>query len=172
MKKTTLVSLLHKAKNTVVYFGPQGFLIAATVDELDAYQQGFSVNPDGSELSASEKAGWKESWVVVARDTELGDPYFVDTSESALPVYTAMRGETEWMSELVASSLDGFLACLALLGEKNHQTSAQFVPDGTTLVDSELLAKMERELVAASACDKFWAEFFECYIDWLDDDEF
>lgn len=171
MNKLKLLSILSELEKKETYFGPQGFVIVTTESELETAQHGFGVHPDGTDLSGFDVGDWKSSWVVIARDTELGDPYFVDISDDNFPVYTAVHVEGLWQPELVASSLDGFLECLTLLSENGNQECAQFVPDETTIEDRDRLAQLSNDLVTASGCENFWAMFFECYIDWLEDDD-
>ncbi len=60
---------------------------------------------------------WKQSWVVVAESSLLGDPYFLDVSkpdpEGDCPVYTAMSGQERWIPTLAASSFAQFLRILS-----------------------------------------------------------
>lgn len=171
MTPSQLFALLSQTKKKVVYFGPQGFVLASSENELTTYQQGFSVLPDGTKLSGNNAGDWQDSWLVIAIDTELGDPYFVDTSDGKLPVYTALQVDGLWQPEPVASSLKGFLECLALLSTYGHQDSALFVPDKTTIIDKVVLAQLSDKLFKASGCVGFWTLFFECYFDWLEDDD-
>lgn len=171
MNKNRLLSLLSKGANKKVYFGPQGFIVAANEQDFDSFQQGFGVHSDGSDLCGLKAGDWQRSWLVIAIDTELGDPYFVDCSDKNLPVYTALCCEGLWQKELVATSLHGFLQCLELLFEQGQQKNAQFVPDETTLTDIILLAQLKDNLVKSSQSESFWALFFECYFDWLNDDD-
>ena len=81
-----------KSKNfKEVFFGSNGFSI---VDEasINNLQLGYSVHPDGSDLSGSNEGDWQKSWIVIGTDTEVGDPFFVDINDPLLPVYTAMHG--------------------------------------------------------------------------------
>lgn len=176
MSTSKLFSILSQVKKKETYFGPQGFVIATTESELETAQNGYAVHPKGSDLTGSDLTGsnagdWKSSWLVFARDTELGDPYFVDTNDEQLPVYTAVQIEGLWQPEGVASSLAGFLECLTLLSKYGNQEIAQFVPDETTIVDKIVLEQLNANLVKASGCENFWGLFFECYFDWLQDDE-
>ena len=171
MSTPKLFSILSQVKNKETYFGPQGFVIATTESGLETAQHGYGVHPNGSNLTGSNAGDWKNSWIVFARDTELGDPYFVDTNDEQLPVYTAIQVEGLWQAEPVASSLDGFLVCLTLLSKHGEQEIAQFVPDETTIVDKIALEQLNARLAKASGCPDFWALFFECYFDWLEDDD-
>jgi len=163
MNNPTLTSILSKAENKETYFGPQGFIIFTTESELETAQHGYGAHPGTDD--------WKKSWLVIARDTELGDPYFVDISDEELPVYTASHCEGSWQSELVATSLERFLQCLTLLLENGHQKNTQLVPDEATIEDKDTLTQLKNSLVNTSGCENFWLLFFECYLDWLEDDD-
>lgn len=171
MKTSKLFDILSRVKNKEAFFGPQGFVIVTTESEIKTAQHGFGAHPDGSDLTGSNAGDWKSSWIVFARDTELGDPYFVDTNDEQLPIYTAIQVEGLWQTEPVASSLNGFLECLTLLSKYGNQEIARFVPDETTIVDKIVLEQLNISLVKASGCADFWALFFECYFDWLEDDD-
>ncbi len=62
-------------------------------------------------------AGWRKSWVVIARSALLGDPYFIDTlkldAEGDCPVFSAPTGTGMLKPELCASSVQQFLRILA-----------------------------------------------------------
>lgn len=171
MKKLKLIDVLSQVENNEIYFGPQGFLIATTASEVEDAQVGFAVDADGAALSGEGLAGWQSSWVVIAQDTELGDPYFVDINNDKMAVYTAIYGEAGWETELVASSLTNFLLCLALLVENSSQQGPQFVPDETSFTDLSQLALLQQRLIETSASETFWKMFFECYLDWLKDED-
>ena len=171
MNKLTLVNQLTQIQQNEVYFGPQGFVIATNENELENAQQGYSVDDEGLVLSAEELGGWENHWLVIAQDTELGDPYFVDISASELPVYTAIYGEGIWESSPVASSLAAFLQCLSLLADMAEQQGPQFVPDESSITDSSQLAGLQQRIIAISGCETFWNMFFDCYLDWLSDED-
>jgi len=82
--------------------------------DLVREQVGFALDDDLHPLSGGS---WRKSWVVIARSSLLGDPYFLDTAkldaEGDCPVYTAMSGTDRWDPNLAASSLAQFLQILA-----------------------------------------------------------
>ncbi|WP_281557432.1 SMI1/KNR4 family protein [Thalassomonas sp. RHCl1] len=174
MNKSTLAKQLSQVQENEVYFGPQGFVIASSESELENAQQGYSVDDEGLALSVEELGGWEPHWLVIAQDTELGDPYFVDVNDPQFPVYTGVYGEGVWESTQVASSLAAFLQCLSLLSKSGNQQGPQFVPDENSLTDPGQLAQLQQDIVALCGCEGFWALFFDCYLDWLsdEDDEF
>lgn len=83
-------------------------------EDLVREQIGFSLDDD---LNPRKDDSWRKSWVVVARSSLLGDPYFLDTAkldaEGDCPVYTAMSGTDRWDPNLAASSFVQFLLILA-----------------------------------------------------------
>jgi hypothetical protein len=167
-----LVNTLNEVSKNEVYFGPQGFVVFSSENELKQGQVGFSIDEHDATLAGSSEGEWKIEWIVIASDTELGDPYFVDINDPSLAVYTAVQGESSWEIEKVAMSLDAFFQCLALLSDLSAQESPQFVPDHTSFTDSTQLQELKNQLIMISSCDEFWTMFMACYLDWLTEDEF
>lgn len=172
MTDKELISKLTTLTNHEVFFGPQGFNNVTTVDELNEAQLRFAVSELGQATTednlASEEAGcWQTAWQVIARDTELGDPYFVDTREDLLPVYTGFLAENGWEVEQVAKSLEAYVACIQLLFDHGQQTQAQFFPDDSTVTDEIILKQLKQQLIEVSGCQHFWQLFMQCYLDWL-----
>jgi len=169
----TTAELLRKLKTLgrkEVYFGPQGFLFTSNEEELEKAQVGFSIHPDGSNLIGRNQGEWQESWQVIALDTELGDPYFIDLNNENSPVYTAIQIDGFWETNTVANSLENFINCLALFIKANNQSNPIFVPDENTIIDKIFLSQLENQLVGTSNCKDFWEQFFECYFDWLNEE--
>lgn len=83
-------------------------------EEIVREQIGFSLDDN---LAPRADNSWRKSWVVIARSSLLGDPYFLDTAkldaEGDCPVYTAMSGTDRWDPNLAASSFAQFLLILA-----------------------------------------------------------
>jgi hypothetical protein len=169
MEKHQLLKTINKLNKQTIYFGPQGFALATTENELKKAQQGFSTYPDGSNLPSSEAGNWQSTWLVIATDTELGDPYFVDINNEKLPVYTAMLTNNVWQAEPVATSLNKFINCLKLLANNGQQSEPQFIPDENTITAQKKLTTLKEQLIKYSDCENFWLLFFECYLDWLTD---
>lgn len=96
-----------------VQFIPAGELIAEQADHC--------LGPDGQLITKPTRSGWRPSWVVIARSGLLGDPYFLDTSqtdaEGDCPVYTAMSGTEVWQPKLCGSSFATFVRVLAVTME-------------------------------------------------------
>jgi hypothetical protein len=82
----------------------------ASPDELGELQVGYGVGPDGDDLGGNDPGDWRASWLVVGRDEDLGDPFFVDLADPSLPVFTAMHGAGTWDPRPVAPSWQHFLA--------------------------------------------------------------
>ena len=80
--------------------------------ELMQEQVGYSM----ADSETPAQNGWRNSWVVIAHSTLLGDPYFLDTSrpdvEGDCPVMTAMSGTDQLKPVLCASSFACFLRIL------------------------------------------------------------
>lgn len=97
-------------------------------EELAKTQEAIRAPREGSALE------WKNSWVVVAESSLLGDPYFLDLSkvdaEGDCPVYTAMSGQDRWNPTLAASTFAQFLRILTTAME----TAAGF---GDAIMDDE-----------------------------------
>jgi hypothetical protein len=158
-----------KSKNLKeVFFGSNGFRIAdeASINDL---QLGYSVHPDRSDLRGSNEGDWQKSWVVIGTDTNVGDPYFVDTSDASLPVYTAMHGMGEWDAELVSTSLTSFLEVLAYLDSVSKQDFARIDPDESTITDPEELAAIEKKLQEISGEKYYWQNFIEQHQEWVEE---
>ena len=175
MTDNKLINILNTLDNHEVFFGPQGFKNVASVAELNKAQLGFGVSELGQvstneDSATAEQGSWQASWQVFARDTELGDPYFVDTNQLSLPVYTGFLGDRGWEVEQVALSLAGYVACINLLFSHGQQTQAQFFPDESTVTDESILKILEQQLFEASSCQHFWQLFMQCYRDWLTED--
>lgn len=117
------------------------------------------MHPDGGELSGPNEGDWQESWVVIGADTEVGDPFFVDTNDPSFPVYTAMHGMGEWSTELVSTSLSSFLESLAYLNSVGKQEHAQIDPDENTVTDPVKSTAIEKRLLEISGEKYYWQNF-------------
>lgn len=158
-----------KSKNLKeAFFGSNGFNIAdeASINDL---QIGYSVHPNGSDLSGPNEGDWQKSWVVIGTDTEVGDPFFVDTSEPSLPVYTAMHGMGEWSAELVSTSLYSFLEVLCYLNDISRQDFARIDPDENTITDPKELAAIKIKLQDISGEKYYWQNFIEQHQEWVEE---
>ncbi len=169
MTPTQLLNSLNTLGKSKIFFGPQGFEIALTEAALMNAQHGFSMKPDNTPLPSEEAANWQSNWIVIATDTELGDPYFIDVLQEKSPIYTAMITDNGWQAEVVAASLMQFIQCLQLLDTTSQQQQAQFIPENSTITDKRQLAQLKNKLIKLAENEKFWTLFFDCYLDWLED---
>jgi hypothetical protein len=171
MNQTELLTKLKAFEHKEVFFGPQGFKVMAKTAELNKAQVGFSVDEKGKSLVDNTECSWQNSWLVIAQDTELGDPYFVDLNDDNLAVYTALaEEENQWQATLVASSLSGFAQCLSLIHQRSKQSSALYVPDASCIFDLEVLETFGKAVVEIAQTNDFWQHFFVGYVDWLRDE--
>jgi len=172
MTNSAILTILNNINSKEVYFGPQGFKIMTEQDELNLSQLGFSRDDDGSDLTGTDQGKWHSNWLVIAMDLEMGDPYFIDTSKSDYPVYTAIQGESFWHVEEVTPSLKGFITSLNYLQQTSCQTESLFVADETTITNTTQLTALQQKLIELSAAEVFWSVFFSNYLDWLEEDDY
>lgn len=174
MSDKKLLSVLNALAHQSVFFGPQGFNNVTSQAQLHKAQLGFGISELGQETAQQgttiEAGQWQASWQVVGRDTELGDPYFVDTQHGDLPVYTGFLADKGWEVEQVATTLPSYVRCMQLLLTHGGQTQAHFFPDHSSITDEATLAQLEQELIELSGCQHFWQLFMQCYRDWLVED--
>lgn len=170
MEKAALIELLTQIPSNKVFFGPQGFDVFSNLAQFDKGQIGFGVDELGKSLSGENVGQWRATWCVIAIDTELGDPYFIDLSDQKLPVYTGFYGESGWQIDSVSSSLEGFLQCLITLYSQGQQSAAVFVAEQDTVTESTILMELQAKLTQFSEREQFWLSFFACYQDWLSED--
>ena len=171
MNQAELLSKLKAFEHKEAFFGPQGFHVVVKTAELNKAQIGYSVDKNGVSLVNSEIGNWQSSWVVIAKDTELGDPYFIDMNDDQLAVYTALaETENHWELTLVSSSLEGFSKCLTAIHQLCQQKSAMYLPDENCIFDLQVLENFGKQLVELAQTNDFWQNFFVGYVDWLRDE--
>ncbi|QYK11774.1 hypothetical protein K0I63_13475 [Shewanella rhizosphaerae] len=163
-----IIEAIKSKKLREVFFGSNGFNIADE-ENINDFQLGYSVDSDGGDISGSHEGDWQKNWIVIGTDTEVGDPFFVDTSEASLPVYTAMHGMGEWSAELVSNSLVSFLDALSYLNDISKQDFARIDPDENTVTDPKELAAIERKLQDISGEKYYWQNFIEQHQEWVDE---
>lgn len=151
-----------------VYFGANGFSIA-NESSINDLQLGYSIHSDGTDLAGSNEGDWQKGWIVIGTDTEVGDPFFVDTNEPSLPVYTAMHGMGEWSVELVSTSLPSFLESLYYLSGLSKQEFALIDPDENTITDTKELSAIEKKLHEISGEKNYWQNFIEQHKEWVEE---
>ncbi|MCO4800074.1 MAG: hypothetical protein KC484_12705 [Colwelliaceae bacterium] len=171
MNRTEIFSLILKTQHEA-YLGPQGFQTPRNMKEFEQYQVGFSVDKNGANLTGNAKGMWQKSWCVVAKDTELGDPYYIDLVDNELAVFTAVFNEitVQWESFIVASSLKGFLECIELLFHFTEQKEPQYTPSSMSIFDLEKLESFGMKLADICENTEFWKHVFIGYVEWLQDE--
>ena len=170
MNQEELLALLNQVDQKSIFFGPQGFEIFTTKSEIGKAQVGYGLDKHGQDLSGENEGDWHFSWLVIGRDTELGDVYFIDLNNNDCPVFTAFKGESAWEVDPVATSLVGFIACLRVLFKHGKQQGAVFVAEPNSIVDPILLKSLQSELIALSNNESFWTLFFNGYSGWLSEE--
>lgn len=155
--------IINEQQQSEYYFGPQGFMILTSDAAIAQAKDNLGLLHDGDLPTHTQ------SWEVVAQDTELGDPYFIDKSDFTGAVYTTTPGC--WTKTLVATSVNKFIECLELLQDASPQQQALFVPDSTVLDTPMVLAELELLLGKLSGAVNFWGDFFAGYQSWLNDDD-
>jgi hypothetical protein len=99
--------------NSEISFGCGG-LHLYDMSEIEDAQVGYSIARDGTSLCGAEDGAWRPNWIVIGYETACGDPLFLETSNPALPVFTAVHGERAWAPVAVSISLEAFRASLKL----------------------------------------------------------
>ncbi len=84
-------------------------------NKLASGQLGYSVGPNGEDLTGDTDGDWRRAWVVIGYNEACGDPLFIDTTEENFPVYTAMIGQGRWDRKPVAVSLETFGRFLSII---------------------------------------------------------
>ena len=151
-----------------IFFGFDGFSIAQ-VSTLNELQLGYSIGPDGEDLTGENEGDWQSNWVVIGNSTDVGDPFFVDTRQIELPVYTSMHGMGEWIPESVATSLSSFLQALSYLNDISGQDMARIYPDNSTIVEPSELVVIKDTLSRLSGVEDYWECFIEQHREWVDE---
>jgi hypothetical protein len=85
------------------------------INEIEDRQVGYARSADGDSLCSGEPGAWLPEWIAIGIETLCGDPIFINSAITSLPVFTAAHGEGSWAPALVASSLEGFDAALRRL---------------------------------------------------------
>jgi len=105
-------------------------------------------------------AQWRKSWIVVARSSLLGDPYFLDISkldaEGDCPIFTAMTGTGTLKVALCASSLQQFLRILATAMEVASGFGEAVMDDDDERTFRETLAPRVKTIDSAALRAGHW----------------
>ncbi|MCZ4312211.1 hypothetical protein O4H66_02240 [Comamonadaceae bacterium G21597-S1] len=92
----------------------------ATLVELEAFQIGYSMSLDGTNLCSDAPGYWRSTWLAIGEETSGGDPLILDTSSKALAVLTARHGLGQWDPYPVATSLAALDAALNVLAQTSR----------------------------------------------------
>lgn len=105
-------------------------------------------------------AGWRKSWILIARSALLGDPYFLDISkldaEGDCPVFTCMTGTDSLKPELCASSFQQFLRILATSMEVACGFGESGLDDDDEAIFRETLAPRIKTIDSAALRAGHW----------------
>ena len=128
-------------------------------DDITLGQVGYSVTAVGKPLCGIDLGDWKSSWVVIAYETGLGDPLFLDTDDPALPVLTAMHGEGDWRPDTVATSIEAFFACFYEFTRIAQGRESPVALESHPIKDGERTAFLRRiaEINGIESASEFWA---------------
>jgi hypothetical protein len=125
-------------------------------DKLVAEQVGHAMGDETTPANAA----WRKSWVVIARSSLLGDPYFLDVAkldaEGDCPVFTAMTGTESFKPELCASSLQQFLRILAMAMEVATGFGGAILDDDDEATFREMLAPKIKTIDSAALRAGHW----------------
>src|SRR5215471_7296415 len=105
--------------------------------EMDEGQVGYSRAQDDRSFCDEAEGSWKPEWIVIGRDTLLGDPLILDTSHPDLQVTTAMHGEGSWEPQLLAKSLKALAVTLRVMAEISVGREYPVALEANPLSDSE-----------------------------------
>lgn len=132
--------------------------------ETEQGQVGYSVAPDGNSLCSHDPGTWRPNWTVIGYETACGDPLFIDTDDSALPVLTAIHGEGSWEPQPVATSFDAFVRSLEEFARISEGRSNPVERDNNPLSPAERDSFLRRvaELDGSQFEPDFWAVLLEC----------
>lgn len=129
------------------------------VADLEDWQVGYSIHPDGHSLVTGNSGDWKAQWLVIASD-DLGDPIFLDLSLPLYPVFTAMHGTGSWVPYIIADSLVGFEHILSTLSQIAIDRSSPAELENNPIdrsLKEKILKDIDRQNPTAGA--GFWEVF-------------
>lgn len=145
-----------------VSFGSGGIKLFSA-SEFEGGQVGYSVAPDGKPLCGDETGAWQSNWIVVGYETGCGDPLFIDTGASELPVFTAMHGEGAWVPVEVAISVKAFAKCVEEFSRISVGRSNPAEHEANPVGDEERVAFLHSIAQANQTNDapEFWEVLLE-----------
>jgi len=128
--------------------------------EIAQEQVGFSVAEDGTPRAMAKDGEWRKTWILVARSSLLGDPYFLDVSkldaEGDCSVYTAMNGAGKWEPRLCGSTFAQFLRILAVSMEVAQGYGEAIMDDDDEAAFRETLGHKIKTIDAAALRAGHW----------------
>src|SRR5262249_47354625 len=98
------------------------------------------------------------NWVVIGYETSLGEPLFLDTNSTSLPVFTAMQGEGVWNPVQVATSVEAFGMCFEEFARISERRRNPVDCEANPISDGERAVYLRRiaELNQSSSAPEFW----------------
>jgi len=123
-------------------FGYSGIRVFP-LSEVDEGQVGYSRAEDGRSFCDGAEGSWKPEWIVIGRDTLLGDPIMLDTSHPDLQVMTAMHGEGSWEPQPIAKSLQTLAIALRAIKDISVGREHPVALEQNPLSDSERLQVLQ-----------------------------
>jgi hypothetical protein len=128
--------------------------------EIAQEQIGFSVADDGTPRTMTKDGEWRKTWILVARSSLLGDPYFLDVArldaEGDCEIYTAMTGAGRWERRLCGSTFAQFLRILAAGMEVAQGFGEAIMDDEDEAAFREALGHKIKTIDAAAARAGHW----------------
>jgi hypothetical protein len=154
--------LLNQAPVTLVALGSQG-IVLFNPEKLDEFQVGYSIHPNGTDLTGSDHGDWKKEWTVIGQDTLLHDPFFIETATPVYQVFTAMHGAGIWEPFPVSPSMEAFIHSLSELKD--------FVvtKDRSQLDQRIELSRKRLTEINGSSHMEFWDTLFESLIEEIEE---
>ena len=87
-------------------------------EQLDEFQDGYSIDTDGNSLITDEEDTWDANWIVIAYETMCGDPIIIDLSEEGYPIFSLMHGMDSWSGgDFLADSMESFINFMKDIGD-------------------------------------------------------
>lgn len=106
------MNLEHKKIREYVNFDVCSF------EQLDEFQDGYSIDTDGNSLITDEEDTWDANWIVIAYETMCGDPIIIDLSEEGYPIFSLMHGMDSWSGgDFLADSMESFINFMKDIGD-------------------------------------------------------
>jgi hypothetical protein len=87
------------------------------LEAIESEQVGYSIDPTGKSLCTGEPGSWESAWIVIGRDSCLGDPIILDSASPGYTVLTSAHGEGEWDLSPISVSLSAFQVSLQVVAQ-------------------------------------------------------